>query len=91
MTCSVIFNQEVQFQIIFHRHNTKPPLQYSDNLPLLLIFKTDLTIEGIYRISGQTSEVVELKEKYDDGKRSTVNVHYVVHKIGFDVDRFIGF
>ena len=27
----------------------------------------DLTTEGIYRISGQTTEVVDLKEKYDNG------------------------
>ena len=27
----------------------------------------DLTIEGIYRVSGQTSEVIFLKEKYDEG------------------------
>ena len=27
----------------------------------------DMTAEGIYRISGQTSEVVDLKEKYDNG------------------------
>ena len=33
------------------------------------IFSTDLEEEGLYRVSGQTSEILELKEKFDNGEK----------------------
>lgn len=40
------------------------------NICLLQLFSIGLSVEGLYRISGQTSEILQLKEKYDAG-----NVH----------------
>ena len=33
------------------------------------IFSADLEEEGLYRVSGQTSEILELKEKFDNGEK----------------------
>lgn len=35
---------------------------------LLTLIVIDLSIEGLYRLSGQTSEILCIKEKYDDGQ-----------------------
>ena len=31
------------------------------------VFPADLSLEGLYRVSGQSSEILDLKEKYDEG------------------------
>lgn len=42
---------------------------YTDCIIIIIIRKfSDLSVEGIYRVSGQTSEVADLKEKYDEGE-----------------------
>lgn len=42
---------------------------YYTSIIIILIRKfSDLSVEGIYRVSGQTSEVADLKEKYDEGE-----------------------
>ena len=33
---------------------------------------TDLTVQGVYRVSGQSSEIIDLKEKFDQGNCSGI-------------------
>lgn len=30
---------------------------------------TDLSVAGVYRVSGQSSEIIELKEKFNQGRQ----------------------
>lgn len=35
---------------------------------MIPIVSSDLNVPGVYRVSGQSREVIELKEKFNDGK-----------------------
>ena len=39
---------------------------------MMLVRYVDLSLQGVYRVSGQNSEIIDLKEKFNQGKPSHI-------------------
>ena len=39
---------------------------------MMVVCYVDLSLQGVYRVSGQNSEIIDLKEKFNQGKPSQI-------------------